>query len=191
MTQPDGSESRSAATPGTPPPADATHAPPHDVDLLLGDYAGVDESAESRRAERQGGALTGAGLSGGAAAPGGVPDTARSATAPRSVGARDAAPSATALAYRTVASALWGEEGTGEQGSRIWLLWWIVVVLVPLLGGVAAWFALRRTHQRVSRTMLGVGIAVGMLGSLLFLRYAADIAGYVTGATRNTVIPPP
>jgi hypothetical protein len=72
--------------------------------------------------------------------------------------------------------------------SRVWLAWWAPVILVPLFGGIAAWFVLRHKHDRMARIMLGVGIGAGMLGSVLFLRYAGDIAGFASGASRGTVI---
>jgi hypothetical protein len=79
------------------------------------------------------------------------------------------------------------DKGSPPQ-SRAWLAWWAPVVLLPLLGGIAAWFVLRHKHEQVARVMLGVGIGIGMLGAVLFLRYAGDIAGYVSGASRGTVI---
>jgi hypothetical protein len=78
-------------------------------------------------------------------------------------------------------------DGSPRQ-SRAWLAWWAPVILLPLLGGIAAWFVLRHKHERVARVMLTIGIGIGMLGAVLFLRYAGDIAGFVSGASRGTVI---
>lgn len=72
--------------------------------------------------------------------------------------------------------------------SHVWLAWWAPVILLPLLGGIAAWFVLRHKHEQTARVMLSVGIGLGMLGAVLFLRYAGDIAGFVSGASRGTVI---
>lgn len=77
------------------------------------------------------------------------------------------------------------------KGSRAWLWWWVPTLLVPLAGGLTAWFVLRSKHPVAVRFMMGVGIVIGLVASLLFLRYATDIAGLVTGATRDTVITVP
>jgi hypothetical protein len=77
---------------------------------------------------------------------------------------------------------------TVEDGSRIWMLWWVPTLLVPLLGGVAAWTALRDKRLHAAQFMFAVGLIAGMIASVLFLRFAEPIAGFVTGATRDTVI---
>ncbi len=72
--------------------------------------------------------------------------------------------------------------------SKLYLIWWAPSVLVPVLGGVVAWIFLRRKHERAARAMLGLGLATAMIGSLLFARYAAQIAGFVSGDSRGRVI---
>jgi hypothetical protein len=71
---------------------------------------------------------------------------------------------------------------------RAWMVWWVPSVLVPVVGGVVAWLFLRHKHVRAARAMLGIALAMAMIGSLLFLRYATEIAGYVSGDSRGTVI---
>lgn len=79
------------------------------------------------------------------------------------------------------------------KGSRAWLAWWAAALFVPLVGGLAAWYVLRHRHEHTiaARVMLGIGVVTGVLASLLFLRYASDIAGVLTGAARDTVIEVP
>jgi hypothetical protein len=69
-----------------------------------------------------------------------------------------------------------------------WMLWWVPTLAVPALGGLAAWLALRSTRARAARAMLMTGLLVGALAGVLFAVYATQIAGFVTGATRSTVI---
>jgi hypothetical protein len=82
-------------------------------------------------------------------------------------------------------------DGDTSLKSRLWLLWWAPSVLVPLIGGSLAWLLLRHEHEKAARAMLGVGLATGMIGSLLFLKYAAEIAGFVQGTSRGQVIKMP
>jgi hypothetical protein len=140
-----------AAAPG---PLGTEGSSASDVDLLLGDFTGVREEAESVAVEGPP-----------------VPPRTMDGTgvgAPQRVFADEVPASATPV-------------------SRRWMLWWIPVVCVPLVGGAVAWLALRRTHETASRIMLGIGIGLGMLGGLLFLRYADVIAGYTAGS-KDTVI---
>lgn len=171
MTEPEYPQSDASAASG---PRDDAGSPPSDLDLLLGDFTGFDEDAERRSA---------------AAVPAESPEAERT----RPIGAdKPAAPRFPASGPTTPAPgsppvAQLGQPVTAEKGPRTWMLWWIPVVCVPLLGGIAAWLVLRRAHESASRFMLGVGIGLGMLGALLFLRYADVIAGYTAGP-RETVI---
>jgi hypothetical protein len=157
------------------PGASANPESPADVDLLLEGYEGGDvllddqalrDSPSSQAPSRS--------LPDGAA-----PADSRSASpqsAPAVIGG-GLAPGGKSAVSRS-----------SQPQSRAWLAWWAPVVLLPLLGGIAAWFVLRHKHEQVARVMLSVGIGIGMLGAVLFLRYAGDIAGYVSGASRGTVI---
>jgi len=104
-------------------------------------------------------------------------------------------PVATSAATRSAAPAPAAKKVPQAKG-RLWMLWWIPTVLVPLLGGLGAWFFLRERRPVQARIMLGVGIGLGMLGSIMFLRYAEQIATLTMRATAPSVIelpstPPP
>jgi hypothetical protein len=75
--------------------------------------------------------------------------------------------------------------------SRTWMLWWIPTVLVPLLGGVLAWFVLRDRRYRAARAMFVVGIGIGMITSVVFLRFAPQIAVFTNGLSSNTKVTAP
>ena len=74
-----------------------------------------------------------------------------------------------------------------ETSSRRWLLWWLPTLILPLVGGAAAWFALRNSQIRAARAMLAVGIAIGMVASVLFLRYAEPLAINLNTNTKITL----
>jgi cytochrome bd-type quinol oxidase subunit 1 len=71
------------------------------------------------------------------------------------------------------------------------MLWWVPTLLLPLVGGVMAWLGLRNTRFRQARIMLGVGLAIGVIASMVFASYSYQIAAYLTGASRETVITQP
>ena len=80
------------------------------------------------------------------------------------------------------------QASTSESAaSRTWLLWWVPTLVVPLLGGAAAWFALRDKRARAARVMLAVGIVAGMIASVLFVRYAEPLAVSLNSNTKITM----
>lgn len=143
--------------------ADLTESGESALDLLLGDYDGAGQGAgASYVAPALTASVTDAAGTTGFAAAG----------AAETPGPTPAGPSARVAA----------------DSSRTWLLWWIPTVLVPLLGGAAAWFALRRKRQTVARAMLTVGLALGVIASVLFFRYAEQIAVVTLRASTPEVI---
>jgi hypothetical protein len=143
-----------------------------DVDRLLEGYEGADVAAEPSPANPSSTPLE----------PATSRNTADSGRAPRQIDARPGVPGVPGHQAETV------ETSSRSRARHAWLAWWLPVILIPLVGGIAAWFVLRRKHELAAKIMLGVGIGIGMLGSVLFLRYADDIAGFASGASRGTVI---
>jgi hypothetical protein len=167
----EGGDLVTGAAPAPGAPMDA--GPPADIDLLLEGYEGGEAVPDEQtlRDSLSPHAPTGYPSPGGAgdsrpASPPSAPAAIDGGSAPRGKSASDGA----------------------APRSHAWLAWWAPVILLPLLGGIAAWFVLRDKHEQAARAMLGVGIGIGMLGAVLFLRYAGDIAGFVSGASRGTVI---
>jgi hypothetical protein len=72
--------------------------------------------------------------------------------------------------------------------SRRWMLWWIPTLLLPVVGGAAAWFFLNRKRQFAARAMLTVGLVLGMLLSVAWLRYAEQIAAVTDQRAADKVI---
>jgi hypothetical protein len=153
----------SPATPAVPPVASqsAGHVSAGDVDLLLGDYDGHSDRIDAVDS----GASAEARIEHAAVDRGGAPSRAASATL------RSAA---TPSVFDVVSS-------------RRWLLWWVPTLVVPLIGGAVAWLALRNTRIRAARAMLAVGIAVGMVASVLFLRFAEPLAIKLNTDTKITL----
>jgi hypothetical protein len=144
-----------------------------DVDALLGGYSGVDPS-DTAIDELLGGYE---GVS---------PDEVAASNAAAAAAARRrpiSAPTPARGAPTLVASE--------PKGFRPWMLWWIPTALIPLLGGGVAWMVLRDRRPRDARIMMGVGLATGLIASVLFARYAYQIALWVTGVSRDTIIVQP
>lgn len=72
--------------------------------------------------------------------------------------------------------------------SRAWMLWWAPTILVPLVGGVVAWFALRNKRQQAARAMFVTALIMGALASVLFLRFAPEIAVFTNTLNSNTKV---
>ncbi|MDR3686420.1 MAG: hypothetical protein P4L93_05655 [Coriobacteriia bacterium] len=78
-----------------------------------------------------------------------------------------------------------------EKRSYVWLLWWIPTLALPLVGGGAAWFFLRRKRVFAARAMLAAGIATGLFLSVVWLNNAERLAAIndQRNATAVIVIP--
>lgn len=155
------------------PVAPMNAGPPADIDLLLEGYEGGEVGPDDHAVRDSLSPLAAPGVP----FPDGAVDSgsASPVSAPAAIGGKSVPAGKSA-------------SGSATPRSLAWLTWWAPVILLPLLGGIAAWFVLRHKHEQAARVMLGVGIGIGMLGAVLFLRYAGDIAGFVTGASRGTVI---
>ena len=161
----DSADKTHSAQPGQPDAATS-------VDALLGGYEGVDPS-DTAIDELLGGY---AGVSPAEVAASRAATAARHRLAPPTTPVRGAVP------LRAAAE---------PKGFRPWMLWWIPTVLIPLLGGGIAWMVLRDRRPREASIMAGVGLATGLIASLLFARYAYQIALWVTGVSRDTLIVQP
>ena len=154
----------------TTPPADLTADGQSAIDLLLGDYDGVAPTpvAPAPVLEPVGDSAT-AGVVPVAFGQGAPQRAARSNAS--SVPASPAAPHV--------------------KGSFGWILWWIPTLALPLIGGAAAWFFLRRKREFAARAMLTVGLIIGLFASVIWLRYAEQIAAIneQRNATTHIVVP--
>ena len=153
-----------SAAPSTPtiPAETPTGIGAGDLDLLLGGYDG--------RSDRDIGE---------------APNPA--AAAQPSHANRDNDLSSPTAALATAGSTRMVPPAADETSSRRWLLWWLPTLILPLVGGAAAWFALRNSRIRAARAMLAVGIAIGMVASVLFLRYAEPLAINLNTNTKITL----
>jgi hypothetical protein len=157
-----------AAEPAEPlHPADLTSDGQSAIDLLLGDYDGVplvvpeptpDPAIESAY-------LPGAGAS--------MPSGAT--PSPAHVGPLRAA-------------AATPPDDTPRDTARAWMLWWIPTLLLPLVGGSAAWLVLRRKRAFAARAMLTAALVLGLVISVVWLRYAEQIAAIANQRAADAVI---
>jgi hypothetical protein len=72
-----------------------------------------------------------------------------------------------------------------------WMLWCIPALLVPILGGVLGWAVVKRRDPRAARVIFALGLASGVVASVLFVRYATDLARFTTSLSNDTVIVQP
>jgi hypothetical protein len=154
----------------TTPPADLTADGHSAIDLLLGDYDGVaPQPAILAPASEPLGDSGPAGV-----APMAFGEGVSQAAAPRKASNDPATPAAPHV-----------------KGSFGWILWWIPTLALPLIGGVAAWFFLRRKREFAARAMLTVGLIIGLFASVMWLRYAERIAAIneQRNATTHIVVP--
>jgi hypothetical protein len=148
-------------------PADLTADGQSAIDLLLGDYDGVPQAGPEPIADP---ALDpplapGAGMQASSAAT--PPPTRLGTTGGASVPAADETPRDTA---------------------RAWMLWWIPTLLLPLVGGSAAWLFLRRKRAFAARAMLTTALVLGLVVSVVWLRYAEQIAAVANQRAADSVI---
>jgi hypothetical protein len=69
-----------------------------------------------------------------------------------------------------------------------WMLWWIPAILVPALGGFAAWFANRRKRAAVAQAMLIVSLLIGVVATIAFVANAENLAAFFVRTTEKQVI---
>ena len=67
-------------------------------------------------------------------------------------------------------------------------MWWIPTLLLPLIGGIAAWFFLRNKREFAARAMLGTALVLGVIVSVMWLRYAEQLGAIQAQRSVNTVI---
>ena len=161
----DSADKTHSAQPGQPDAATS-------VDALLGGYEGVDPSATA--IDELLGAYVGV--------------TPAEVAAARAATAAQHRPAPATAPARGIAPLRADPE---PKGFALWMLWWIPTALIPLLGGGVAWMVLRDRRPREASIMAGVGLATGLIASLLFARYAYQIALWVTGVSRDTLIVQP
>jgi hypothetical protein len=152
------------------PPADLTADGQSAIDLLLGDYDGVAPTPPAPTPALES-----------------IGDPARDGVAPAAFG--QGAPNASAP--RIASDVLAPTPAPHAKGSFAWILWWIPTLALPPLGGVAAWFFLRRKREFAARAMLTVGLILGLFASVMWLRYAERIAAIneQRNATTYIVVP--
>ena len=154
----------------TTPPADLTADGQSAIDLLLGDYDGVAPTPVVP-----------------APMPEALGDSATSGVAPVAFGQGAPQPAARSNAPSVAAP----PASPHVKGSFGWILWWIPTLALPLIGGAAAWFFLRRKREFAARAMLTVGLIIGLFASVMWLRYAEQIAAIneQRNATTHIVVP--
>jgi hypothetical protein len=75
--------------------------------------------------------------------------------------------------------------------SELGTWWWLPTLLVPLLGGTGAYLVLKGRRPLAARVLFGVGLALGVIASILFVQHAADLAAYTNRLQSDTVITQP
>jgi hypothetical protein len=164
-------------------PADGYHAAPTrevdaDIDELLGDYEGFEQSEAKRIAEARA-------------------NEARAASK-REVSAHEQADGASSGSGRKRAKRATGPTGGGTAKKLpkparewvrpgLWMLWLIPALMVPLAGGALGWAILKRRRPREAQLVFALGLASGVVASIVFVRYATQIAAFTTGVSRDSV----
>jgi len=142
---------------------DSATPPADELDELLGDYAGQQpgEAAPVDTTPAPGPAKT----SGSAVA------AARSEAARRPFSAATPAP--------------------GIDVGQLATWWWLPTLLIPMLGGMAAYYVLRDKRPLAAHVLFSVGLAIAVVASILFVAHARDLAAWTNSLQNPAVIVQP